>query len=171
MTPNEYQKLAARTQICKDPLDAGRHGALGLASEWAEYQMALDEFEALLGRGDLDPALAEHVKKEKGDLWWMLAEIATANKIELDNLVYYRDFYPYMTILTTIGEISGIYQKTYQGHEICRQDLHLYLRHFAHELYDDETEEIWQMNINKLAARYPNGFDPERSLHRAEGDI
>lgn len=30
--------------------------------------------------------------------------------------------------------------------------------------------EIMQMNIDKLKTRYPDGFDPERSLHRAEGD-
>lgn len=32
-------------------------------------------------------------------------------------------------------------------------------------------EEIFQMNIDKLKARYPEGFDSERSMHRAEGDI
>ena len=28
-----------------------------------------------------------------------------------------------------------------------------------------------QKNIDKLLARYPEGFDAEHSLHRAEGDI
>lgn len=32
-------------------------------------------------------------------------------------------------------------------------------------------EEIAQMNIEKLMARYPDGFEAERSLHRKEGDI
>ena len=32
-------------------------------------------------------------------------------------------------------------------------------------------EEIMQMNIDKLRERYPNGFDPEKSQHRAKGDI
>lgn len=31
--------------------------------------------------------------------------------------------------------------------------------------------EIMQMNIDKLIARYPEGFDPEKSQHRKEGDI
>lgn len=35
--------------------------------------------------------------------------------------------------------------------------------------YDLET--ILQMNIDKLRARYPEGFDPERSMHRKKGDI
>jgi hypothetical protein len=28
-----------------------------------------------------------------------------------------------------------------------------------------------QMNIEKLRARYPEGFDAEHSLHRKEGDV
>ena len=30
---------------------------------------------------------------------------------------------------------------------------------------------IAEENKKKLEARYPNGFDPERSIHRAEGDV
>ena len=32
-------------------------------------------------------------------------------------------------------------------------------------------DEILQMNVDKLKARYPEGFDTEKSNHRAEGDI
>ena len=32
-------------------------------------------------------------------------------------------------------------------------------------------DEILQMNVDKLKARYPEGFDTELSNHRAEGDI
>lgn len=35
--------------------------------------------------------------------------------------------------------------------------------------YDLET--IMQMNVDKLRARYPDGFDTEHSLHRAKNDI
>ena len=35
--------------------------------------------------------------------------------------------------------------------------------------YDLET--ILQNNIDKLKARYPEGFDAERSMHRKGGDI
>lgn len=31
--------------------------------------------------------------------------------------------------------------------------------------------EIMQMNVDKLKARYPDGFDVERANHRAEGDV
>ena len=32
-------------------------------------------------------------------------------------------------------------------------------------------DEIMQMNIDKLKARYPDGFSVENSLHRKEGDV
>lgn len=32
-------------------------------------------------------------------------------------------------------------------------------------------DEIMQMNIDKLKARYPEGFDTEKSLHRQDGDV
>lgn len=35
--------------------------------------------------------------------------------------------------------------------------------------YDLET--IMQMNVDKLKARYPDGFDAEHSLHRNKDDI
>lgn len=77
-----------------------------------------------------------------------------------------------------IGELHSIYQKMYQGHKEIGYD------HFKKELGDLlwfvaeyctamgwNLEDIMQMNIDKLKARYPDGFDPEHSLHRAEGDI
>ena len=32
-------------------------------------------------------------------------------------------------------------------------------------------DEILQMNVDKLKARYPEGFDTDRANHRAEGDV
>ena len=32
-------------------------------------------------------------------------------------------------------------------------------------------EEIMQMNVDKLKARYPEGFDVERANNRAVGDV
>ena len=31
--------------------------------------------------------------------------------------------------------------------------------------------EIMQLNLDKLRARYPDGFDPAHSLHREAGDV
>ena len=80
-------------------------------------------------------------------------------------------------MVSEIGEINGIYQKYFQGHEIDEQhlkkecgDLLWFIAEYctAHEW---KLEEIMQMNIDKLKARYPEGFDPEKSQHRKAGDI
>lgn len=49
-------------------------------------------------------------------------------------------------------------------------DVAWYLAVTAHAIgYDLET--ILQMNVDKLRKRYPDGFDPNRSRHRIEGDV
>lgn len=76
------------------------------------------------------------------------------------------------------GECIDIVKKCYfQGHEldlghIAKElgDVAWYLAVAAHAIgYDLET--ILQMNIDKLKARYPDGFDSQLSQHRKEGDI
>lgn len=38
------------------------------------------------------------------------------------------------------------------------------------ESFGWSLDEIMQMNVDKLKARYPEGFDIERAKHRAEGE-
>lgn len=76
-----------------------------------------------------------------------------------------------------IGELHSIYQKTYQGHyfegEHAKKELGDLLWFVAEycTAMGWKLEDVMQLNINKLKARYPEGFDAEHSLHRAEGDI
>lgn len=76
------------------------------------------------------------------------------------------------------GEAIDILKKhLFHGHELEKEhlakelgDVAWYIAISADALgYDLET--ILQMNIDKLKARYPDGFVTERSLHRARGDI
>ena len=71
------------------------------------------------------------------------------------------------------GECLDIVKKhLFQGHELDKDhlaeelgDVAWYLAVSAHALgYDLET--ILQGNVDKLRKRYPEGFDPERSLNR-----
>lgn len=39
------------------------------------------------------------------------------------------------------------------------------------ESFGWSLDEIMQMNVDKLKARYPEGFDVERANHRAEDDV
>lgn len=75
------------------------------------------------------------------------------------------------------GEVSGILQKTYQGHEIdfehVKKELGdcLWMIAEACDAFGFSLDEVMELNIEKLRKRYPNGFSSENSLHRAEGDI
>lgn len=76
------------------------------------------------------------------------------------------------------GEVADLVKKhIFQGHDLDEE-------HFAKELGDVlwyvavgaslkgySLEQIMAMNIQKLRDRYPDGFEAERSLNRAEGDI
>ncbi|MBQ9211107.1 MAG: nucleotide pyrophosphohydrolase [Clostridia bacterium] len=71
-----------------------------------------------------------------------------------------------------LGEVHAIYQKQLQGHEVVKD-------HLIEELGDlmwgvmelcfaekIDPQEVFEYNIDKLLKRYPDGFDPERSIHR-----
>lgn len=72
-----------------------------------------------------------------------------------------------------LGEVTDILKKhLYQGHRIDKQhlseeigDAMFYLVNLA-TLFNLEFEDILEGNINKLKARYPEGFDRERSIKR-----
>lgn len=71
-----------------------------------------------------------------------------------------------------VGEIHGLFQKQYQGHELDRAELKAELGDlmwFVCEMCDSLGESLSSVcfnNIEKLRKRYPEGFDAERSLHR-----
>ena len=80
-------------------------------------------------------------------------------------------------MVAEVGELNGIYQKAYQGHMIdvehlkkeCGDILWMIAEYCTANGW--ELEDVMQMNIDKLKARYPEGFSAEKSLHRKEGDI
>lgn len=77
-----------------------------------------------------------------------------------------------------VGELHDLWKKhMFQRHDFDREhmirelgDVLWYAAELACGL-DCTLEEVAQMNIEKLKARYPKGFDPERSMNRVEGDI
>lgn len=76
------------------------------------------------------------------------------------------------------GEAIDIVKKhIFQGHDLDVEhvakelgDIAWYLATSADAIgYDLET--FLQMNVDKLRARYPEGFDPNKSQHRTAGDV
>lgn len=76
-----------------------------------------------------------------------------------------------------VGELHSIYQKMYQGHDVRSEDIMSELGDLLWFIAEYCTVMRWdldviaQKNINKLKARYPEGFNVNRSLYRDEGDI
>lgn len=76
------------------------------------------------------------------------------------------------------GEVADLIKKhLHHGHELDTAhvakelgDVAWYLAVGAH-IIGYELENILQMNVDKLMARYPEGFDSERSQHRDTNDI
>ena len=76
------------------------------------------------------------------------------------------------------GEVADLLKKYhFQGHDLDLEhiakelgDIAWYLAVGAYSIGYD-LEKILQMNVDKLKARYPDGFSADRSLHRAENDV
>lgn len=76
------------------------------------------------------------------------------------------------------GEFADIVKKrTFQGHPFSGEHLKkelgdiLWYVAMGCEALGTSIETVMELNIDKLKARYPEGFDTERSQHRVEGDI
>lgn len=80
-----------------------------------------------------------------------------------------------------MGEVAEILKKHFfHGHPMDEAtrvhlqkelgDMQWYWAVMNHAFSMDPAETL-QININKLIARYPEGFSTERSLNRAPGDI
>lgn len=80
-------------------------------------------------------------------------------------------------MVAEIGELHSIYQKLFQGHAFDEEhakkelgDLLWFVAEYC-TARGWALEDVMQLNIDKLIKRFPNGFEAERSLHRAAGDI
>lgn len=76
------------------------------------------------------------------------------------------------------GECIDLLKKSmFQGHELDKVhlakelgDVAWYLAVSAYSI-DYDLERVLQMNVDKLRARYPDGFSAEHSQNREKGDI
>lgn len=100
---------------------------------------------------------------------YQVAAMRTANELSDDDLVLNGA----LGLAGESGEVADHLKKhLFQGHKLDK-------KHVAMELGDVcwyiaiaakglgyTLEEIMQMNVNKLTARYPNGFDSDKSINR-----
>ena len=87
------------------------------------------------------------------------------------------EFHALHRMVGEIGELHSLYQKIFQGHKFDEThakkelgDLMWFIAEYC-SAKGWEMSEVAQLNIEKLKARFPEGFSAERSLNRAKGDI
>lgn len=81
MTFDEYQEKAARTiNVELTDRQIQNHALLGLSAEVGEL---LSIFQKAYQGHSIDP---DHVRKECGDILWMLAEFCTINEFDLSEI-------------------------------------------------------------------------------------
>lgn len=81
-------------------------------------------------------------------------------------------------LVSEAGEALDILKKhLFQGHPLDKEhlakelgDVSWYLS-LSSDAIDYHLEDIFRMNIDKLKARYPGGFEAYRSMYRQEDDI
>lgn len=94
-------------------------------------------------------------------------------KLDKDDMVRHAVF----GLASEAGEVAGIFQKMYQGHEVAADHVKkelgdcLWMIAELCEAFGFRLEDVMAANIKKLQSRYPNGFDASRSLDRESGDI
>ena len=75
------------------------------------------------------------------------------------------------------GELASLHQKELQGHDFNMEHAKKELGDIAWGIAEYATamhwtlDDVFQTNIDKLRARYPDGFDTEHSIHRKANDI
>lgn len=76
------------------------------------------------------------------------------------------------------GEVADLVKKhTFQGHTLDKEhiqkelgDVAWYMAVMANVL-GYSLSDVFEMNVEKLKKRYPDGFNQERSLNRASNDV
>lgn len=103
----------------------------------------------------------------------MLASRTINKKLYLDEI----EAHAILGMASEIGEIQGMYQKEFQGHEFDDKHAKKELGDLLWFVAEYCTamgwcmEEVMMENIDKLKKRYPEGFKVEQSLNRKEEDI
>lgn len=108
-----------------------------------------------------------------GNEYQMLASRTMNKELELNQL----EFHALHGMAGEVGELHSLYQKVYQGHKFDEEhakkelgDLMWFVAEYCTAM-GWFLEDVMQLNIDKLKARFPEGFEADRSLNRAEGDI
>lgn len=186
MTMDEYQNKAMRTSP-EDGHDRMKNGCLGLIGETGELVDAVKKY--IFQSGESPALPVDKIAKEAGDVLWYCAEAITGMGMRMSE-VFPGDFaltenikpqqmpsYEKLKRLerTAVG-LSFSAMHAYQ--EAARPGGWAYFPYVLMEviwglarlsaLLGTTLESVAVQNIEKLLRRYPDGFDPNRSINRME---
>lgn len=178
MTYGEYRELAQRTASTKTKEDKIGHGMLGMIGEAGEIVDVLKKHRYM---GLPEETARVKILDECGDFAWYIAELCTGCDGDIDQLMAlgHEHFEVGMAesrtavetavwLVTLCGEA---FNWTGRGFGIDWDDLTWIVAYWYEILseFDISETEVMEHNIAKLKARYPEGFDAERSNRRYEG--
>lgn len=186
MNYSEYQQLAARTHNPELTLEGGRAcysmGLAGEASEVAEYLKTV----VFYGR----PLNVVTLIKELGDVHWYDVMVAKMFDIDGDEIVPVPSeldpkdmagqtlhLYYAISVASAAGAANDYLKKVlFHGHAFDRDRLIVELGKLrwylakAAEIVGISEAQVIQANVDKLRARYPDGFSKAASQNRAAHD-
>ena len=192
MKIEEYQALAMRTST--DEHDRVLNGCMGLIGESGEIADIVKKWK--FQSGDNAELPKDKLIDECGDVLWYCAELATGLNENLTALFTQKNFFfddlreineetpleitvlrlaamaarPAMYLFDGLpaekGEIGRAYLEASAKAEIV--GIMSTIRDILSVHCQTTLKAAMTRNIEKLRRRYPDGFDPERSLHRDE---
>lgn len=177
MKPNEYQKLCLRTANSghdMTKMHCFANWSMGIVGEIGEFIEATNEEDEL---------------KEIGDLFWYAAVMASDANLQFDLVLdeAHKKFIikkrEYVRDKVKVLEKSAWYLDEWKkmcchGHGIDSEKVWFQLSDLISDCmvlvepkmnFKLYSEDIMEKNIEKLKARYPDGFSTEASLNRADG--
>ncbi|MBR6569511.1 MAG: nucleoside triphosphate pyrophosphohydrolase family protein [Clostridia bacterium] len=178
MNLNEYQKLAMRTS--PDGHDRVRNGCLGLIGESGEIVDVIKKW--MFQSVKETPLPVEKLIDEMGDVLWYCAETATGMRESLRLLAgeletnHWHHACRMLDLEQTVTSMSSCANSAYNAYYVAINPngavdnlcgVLALLMHLC-DMVDTSIEIVAENNIAKLKKRYPDGFDPERSMNRPE---
>ena len=196
MNFQEYTPLAFKTaKQYNDPVKDLLHGALGMATEAAEFSETLETFYFRLS-GDKQPLsvyaplstfqkqymedLKENFMEEVGDAFWYSALLATHFKFPMSyegETLSTTNYLPMSGVLQTSGGVIDIAKRAFVYEKeidlnllatLVQQNTVAWVRLLNWLCID--LSECLQYNIDKLQKRYSEKYSNEAALARADKD-
>ena len=189
MKIEEYQGLAMRTS--PENHDRVLNGCMGLIGETGEILDIVKKWKFQSGTAPLLPK--EKLVEECGDVFWYCAELMTglgadlAKIYEQENGIF-DDMIelnkkapieiaagrictiatePFVSIVDIPDDLSeDIFRYRIAYTKVSIIGIMCAVRDLLEEYCESSLEEAMEYNIAKLRKRYPDGFDPERSINR-----